>query len=152
MAVCMLCMGCKKNNQICGPDAHLENDTCLCNTGWVGADCSVPVSKFVGTYHVVGDWYSHLYVDPWTTNSGHIDTVMEVTLRHDTLYAKNWPYTFGLGNYDTSKYYRFGWLFGNYDYGYLYFHKVPDDTLIYTTYFGGMGGGTTTNLVGVKLQ
>jgi hypothetical protein len=136
----------------CGPHGTGYENWCICDTGWIGNNCHVPIGSLAGTYHVVGEWSFSLMTSPPTFNSGYIDTILQVTQKKDTLFFRGRAHLFGVGYADTSIYYPFGWSYGGDNYSYLSFHKTADDSLFYSGRSGGMAGGTTTNLVGIKLQ
>lgn len=150
MAIGMLCMGCKKNNQICGPNTHLVSDTCLCDTGWAGSKCSLSVGQFAGRYHMYGT--NHVM----SVGQNYFDTIdkqIEIILVGSELYTEH-----AIRNYlydeqasGSSNYYIFSWSANYQNNSTLKFAKGNDSMYFYRTE-GGPGGGIVTTLSGVKLQ
>ena len=139
---------CEKANSICGSHAHGYENWCVCDSGWTGTDCNVPIGSFVGTYHVYGmasSWLGGTSYPPDT-----IDENMDVLIAGDSLIVRGYHLNYNNAISDTSVYYPFGWGGGS-NYCFVTFHKIPDDSVFFTSRSGGLGGGTITTLRGKKL-
>lgn len=135
---------CDKQTSICGPHSHSIENWCECDSGWVGPNCDVPISEFIGLYHVTGKSSS------WHGNQGsetNIDQLLEVTLRDDTLklYGRNHLYD----SDDTARY-VFRWENTSNVYSFISFSKNINDSMIYYSQSVSLGGAAYVNLTGVK--
>lgn len=131
----------------CGPHGTCQENWCLCDTGWIGANCAVHIKQFEGRYHVIGTYYS--FMGGSTTPPVNIDDTMLVTYNKDTLFARGYAHRLKSYGADTSIYYPFMWMPGSpSNYSLLTFKKAFDDSIFYSSRFGGLGGGTITSLSG----
>ncbi len=83
----------------------------------------------------------------------YMDETIVVAFHADTLYAKGYRYVYNGNVADTSvSYYNFRWMPSTpSNYSSMVFRKIFDDSLFYSSNFGGLGGGTSTSLQGVKI-
>ena len=139
---------CDKPNSTCGLHAHGYENWCVCDTGWTGANCNVPIGSFVGPYHVVGvasTWYAGTTSPPPV----YIDEIMEVTVHGDSLIARGHQHLYSLSG-DTINYYGFSFYPTSHYNSYISFKRNFDDSVFYTSWNGGLGGGTNITLSGIR--
>lgn len=142
---------CDKPCSDCGNHGNCTENWCNCDSGWTGSNCSVPIGSFIGGYHMTGSSVSWL---GGTSNPPvYIDETIEVTIYKDTLYAKGYGHVYDGNATDTAiSYYSFRWMPSSpSNYSNLTFRKNFDDSLFYSSRFGGLGGGTYTTLRGIKI-
>ncbi|HLP22328.1 MAG TPA: hypothetical protein VK174_18565 [Chitinophagales bacterium] len=126
---------------------HEQGGICVCDSGWGGPNCSIPVGALVGAYHVTG--LSTQWLVGNVPSSQSIDDTMMVSYQNDTFIAYNYKHTYT--GVDTSNY-TFKWTTGAQPYSKLTFRKSLNDSVFYESRTGGSGGGVTKYLKGVKLR
>ncbi|HRG89031.1 MAG TPA: hypothetical protein PLW44_08445 [Chitinophagales bacterium] len=135
---------------VCGPNQHSEADDCVCDTGWVGNNCTVSVGQFAGRYHMYGTEHTITVGQNYTDT---VDKLIEITQVGNGLYTggsiRNYLYDEQASG--SSAYYTFSWNADHLNNSTLKFVKGNDSLYFYRT-LGGAGGATVTMLSGIKLQ
>lgn len=133
---------------ICGPHQFVAGDTCLCDTGWTGSNCTLAVSQFAGWYRMYGT--EHIM----SVGQNYFDTIdkqIEITRVGSELYTENAirNYSYDEQSSGVSNYYVFSWSANYQNNSTLKFAKGNDSLYYYHT-AGGPGGATVTTLSGTK--
>ncbi len=143
---------CDKECSKCGSHGHCYEDWCVCDSGWTGKECNIPIGVFVGRYHLTGSSVSWSMGAP-SNPPVYIDDTVEVSMNKDTLLAYGYKHTYSTFIADTSAYFPFLWMPSSpSNYSSITFRKTLDDSLFYSSRFGGLGAGTNTTLSGKRID
>lgn len=135
----------------CGENGHANGSECVCDSGWTGTGCNIFIERFAGRYHVTGN--STSFVGGSSYPPHLIDDTMEVIVNKDTLFFNGYNHVYVDFGADLIIYYPFLWTMGSQsNYSLLKFKKVPDDSLFFSSRFGGLSAGNFTVLTGVKIE
>ncbi len=143
--------GCKKKScdeVVCAGDRICVDGACGYPFEFLGPSIT---SHFSGHYHLVGQSVS------WAGNQAdppvYIDDTFEVLPENRGLLLRGGLFSYSPETSATSAVYHFTLVTSNaHDRGWIEFHKNLDDSLIYSSGYNALGGGSSTTLRGKKIN